>query len=207
MDKETYLSDPCGASSLPFWKTNSIPIPNGLLTLREDDPRLPWASKRYANVPYFKLLHPMNYVERPTLPIGFHFICPDEKALSDHIASCYIDVGATADELAEYRLHPTFSPDLWLAVVDEETGEIVASGIAELDTSIREGILEWIQVTPEYRRMGWGRIVVSELLFRLQGRADFMTVSGRANDPSNPRALYESCAFTDGIIWHVLRRP
>ena len=31
MDKSTYLLDPCGVSSLPFWKTNSIPIPEDLL--------------------------------------------------------------------------------------------------------------------------------------------------------------------------------
>ena len=40
MEKETYLADPCRVSSLPFWKTNSVTVPEGMLILREDDPRL-----------------------------------------------------------------------------------------------------------------------------------------------------------------------
>lgn len=205
MDKETYLSDPCGASSLPFWKANAVPMPDDLLILGEGDPRLSEACKKHVDTPYFKLIHPMIHVVKPTLPDGFRFIQPDEKDLSEHITACYADIGSSADALATYKLHPTFSPDLWLAIIQKSTGEILASGIAELDTDIREGVLEWIQVTPKYRRMGWGRMIVCELLSRLQGRAEFVTVSGKANDPSCPRALYESCGFKDGVVWHVLR--
>lgn len=204
MDKETYLRDPCGASSLPFWKTNSIHIPEGLLILREDDPRLPAARQRYADTPYFKLIHLMRQIQRPTLPNGFCFICPDEKTLADHIASCYVSERVTEGELKDYRRHPTFSPDLWLAVVNEKTGEVVASGIAELDASIREGILEWIQVSPACRRRGFGRLIVRELLFRMSGSVDFVTVSGKVDHPTAPRALYERCGFGGGVVWHVL---
>ena len=206
MDKETYLSDPCGASSLAFWKTNSIPIPDDLLILRENDPRLAAARLQYADTPYFKLIHPMNHIVRPTLPDGFRFIGPNAEAISDHIASCYVQEGLSPAQLEEYRLHPTYSPDLWLAIECEETGEIVASGIAELDTSIREGILEWIQVSPQHRRAGWGRRIVCELLSLMQDRAHFVTVSGKQDDPSDPRALYESCGFGGGVIWHILTR-
>lgn len=204
MDKEIYLSDPCGASSLPFWKTNHIHIPEDMLILREDAPRLEAASLTYEGTPYFKLLHPMTQVDRPKLPDGFHFVCPDETILSYHIATCYEDIGVTPDELTAYRLHPTFSPDLWLAIVEEKTDTIVASGIAELDRDIREGILEWVQVTPAYRRRGWGNLLVRELLYRMQGQADFVTVSGKESDPSNPRALYERCGFGNGVVWHIL---
>ena len=206
MDASTYFSDPCGASSLPYWKTNSIPVPVDLLILRDDDPRLSAALRRYEDTPYFKLIHPMIHIDRPALPDGYRFIRPSAEAVSDHIASCYDKERLTPVELESYMLHPAYSPDLWVAVICEKTGEIVASGIAELDTDIGEGILEWIQVSREYRRAGWGTHIVCELLSRMQGRAVFATVSGKQNDPSSPRALYESCGFGGGVVWHVLNR-
>ncbi len=205
MKKEVYLSDPCGASSLPFWKTNSISVPPNLLILREDDPRLGELRDVGTDTPYFKLIHPMERVDRSALPKGFRFVLPDEGALSEHIVACYRSERASAGELAACRLRPTFSSDLWLGIVDGMTDEIVASGIAELDTDIREGILEWVQVSPAYRRQGFGRAIVCELLTRLQGRADFVTVSGKENDPLRPRALYERCGFGGGVVWHILQ--
>ena len=126
--------------------------------------------------------------------------------MSRHIAFCYDKERASEDELFAYRQRPTYSPDLWLAILDETTGEIIASGIAEVDRDIREGVLEWIQVSPTYRRRGWGRIIVKELLYRMTGRADFATVSGKLNDPSDPRAVYESCGFGGEAVWHVLHK-
>ena len=140
------------------------------------------------------------------MPEGFRFICPTEEELSSHIAACYDAERVSEAELQSYRYHPTFSPDLWLAVLNESTGEIVASGVAEVDRDIREGVLEWIQVSPAYRRRGLGRIIVHELLFRMNDRADFVTVSGKSNDPSDPLALYESCGFGGEVVWHILRR-
>ena len=204
MDVGAYLADPCGASSLPYWKTNSISIPDDLLILRDDDPCIVAEHTKYHDTPFFKLIHPMNHIDRPVLPDGFRFVCPDAKALSEHIASCYESERASAEELESYRHHPVYVPDLWLAIADEQTGRIVASGIAEVDRDIREGILEWIQVSPEYRRRGWGRIIVDELLFRMKDSVDFVTVSGKVNDASDPRALYESCGFKDAVIWHVI---
>lgn len=206
MEKETYLADPCRASSLPFWKTNSVKVPEGMLILREDDPRREGLSHTYTDTPYFKLIHPMQRIARPVLPMGFCFITPDEKTLSEHIEACYPSERASVSELASYRLHPTYAPDLWLAIQDNETKAVIASGIAELDTDIREGILEWIQVSPAYRRQEFGQLIVNELLSRLQGRADFVTVSGKQNDLLNPRALYERCGFGAGMIWHILTK-
>lgn len=206
VNKEAYLQDPCGASSLPYWKTNCIPVPENLLILREDDPRLDELCKACADTPYFKLIHRMQRVDPITLPKGFRFVLPDEAALCEHIAACYKSERVSASELAACRLRPTFSPDLWLAIIDEATDEIVASGIGEVDGEIREGILEWIQVSPACRRQGFGRIIVCELLLRMQGRVDFVTVSGKETDPFHPRTLYEGCGFGGGVVWHVLQK-
>lgn len=206
MDIETYLQNPCGASSLPLWKTNCIQVPDDLLIMREDDPRIPFIDQACYDTLYYKLIHHMEHIEQPTLPDGYRFVCHDATALSDHISSCFEREGASVAELESYRDHPGYSPDLWLAIVDEQTDRIIASGIAEIDRDIREGVLEWVQVSPAYRRRGWGRIIVNELLYRMRGRADFVTVSGKVNDPSDPRALYERCGFEGAVIWHVLRK-
>ena len=206
MEKDYYLQDPCGASSLPFWKTISITIPDDLLILREGDPRLQEACHAYVDTPYFKLIHRLRNTHSPCLHDGFRFVRPSEKDLSRHVTSCYDAERVSEDELSAYGHRPTYSPDLWLAILNETTGEIIASGIAELDVTIREGVLEWIQVSPAYRRRGWGRIIVNELLWRLTGRADFVTVSGKINESTNPRALYECCGFGEAVIWHVLKK-
>lgn len=206
MEKDFYLQAPCGASSLPFWKTNSITIPDDVLILREDDPRLQEACQAYVDSPYFKLIHRMRETHSSYLPGGFRFIRPSEKDLSRHITYCYDAEAVSEGELFTYSHHPTYASDLWLAILNETTGEIIASGIAELDATIREGVLEWIQVSPAYRRRGWGRIIVNELLWRLTGRADFVTVSGKVNERTTPRALYERCGFGEAVIWHVLKK-
>ncbi len=58
----------------------------------------------------------------------------------------------------------------------KRTEKTAATGIAEFDVRIGEGILEWIQVSPEYRNRGLGAFVVNELLYRMQGKAGFVTV-------------------------------
>ncbi len=78
-------------------------------------------------------------------------------------------------------------------------------GIAEIDSAIQEGSLEWIQVLPAYRRMGIGKRIVQELLARLGKRATFTTVAGGVDNPTNPEALYRSCGFTGRDVWWILR--
>ena len=89
---------------------------------------------------------------------------------------------------------------------NDRTGELAATGIAELDREIGEGILEWIQVSEDCRGRGLGRYLVSELLWRMRGRALFATVSGQCNNPSQPERLYRGCGFTGDDVWHVLRK-
>ena len=107
MEKEVYLANPCKASSLPFWKTNLINIPDNMKIVLEED---------------------------------------------------------------------------------------------------RTGILEWIQVSTEYRGKGLGKFVVNELLWRMKDKAEFVTVSGKADNSTNPRDLYMSCGFSCEEIWHVMRK-
>ena len=90
--------------------------------------------------------------------------------------------------------------------METHTGTIVATGIAELDREIGEGVLEWIQVSQRHRGKGLGRYVVSELLRRLKSKAGFATVSGQCNNASNPEMLYRKCGFSGNDVWHILRK-
>ncbi|MBO4878789.1 MAG: hypothetical protein J5544_00860 [Clostridia bacterium] len=204
--KEKYLRDPCGASSLSFRKAARIAVPGNMLILREDffDPAL---LSEYADEPYFKLVHRLNDLQKPALPAGFRTIDADAEAFAAHIRSCYRG-GPDADDPEFARLFAPENAALCLALVDEKTGMIAASAIADFDAAIREGTLEWVQVSPEYRMMGLGLYVVRELLLRLafMKNARFVTVSGRLKSESNPLVLYKKCGFGDEVIWHILTK-
>ena len=203
MDVAEYLRDPCGASSLPFWKTERIAIPAHMRVVRDAD-YAPDPGER--DEPYFKLLHRMRELPRAQLPPGLELVRAEPGDFARHIGECYRREGVSEAELLAYRSHPVYDPALWIAVAERETKRIVASAIGELDLWIGEGVLEWVQVSPDGRRRGLGRFLVCELLRRMEGRARFVTVSGRMKNETEPMALYLACGFSDPAIWHVLTR-
>ncbi len=204
IDERTYLADPCGASSLPFWKTEQFAVPDGVTVLRDDAFRE--TKPDGMDEPYFKLMHDLKNVDPPSLPPRFETVACGAADYAAHINACYAVEGVTEEELASCTRRPTYDPSLWIAVRDRTSGRIAATGIAELDARIGEGILEWIQVSPDCRRKGLGRFVVNELLRRMQGKASFCTVSGKRNDPCDPLALYRSCGFQNMTVWHVIKK-
>ena len=203
MNAEQYLADPCGAASLPFWKTEQFAVPEGICVYRDDV----FSARSIEGVdePYFKLMHDLRQIQRSALPAGFQPVSADVADFARHINSCYGAEGVSEAELLAYRRRQTYNPALWLAVADAGNGALAATGIGELDERIGEGILEWIQVSYAYRRRGLGRFLVCELLRRMQGRAQFATVSGRVNNPDMPFALYTGCGFKNPVIWHVIK--
>lgn len=200
-----YLRDPCRSSSLPWWKTAEMTIPDDMLILHDADFHSS-ILEHYSDDPYFRLLHPMETLQIPKLPSGFEIKPTSFAELSAHINSCYGGTCFTEDTLRSYASHRVYAPDCWLAIADKHTGMIVASGIGELDLTVHEGALEWIQVSSDYQRLGLGRCIVLELLHRMHGRASFVTVSGQCNNPSHPESLYRSCGFLGTGIWHILHR-
>ena len=203
MNAEQYLADPCGTSSLPYWKTEQFAVPEGICVYRDD--AFSARSIEGVDEPYFKLMHDLRQVQPAALPAGFRLVSAGVADFARHINSCYGAEGLSEAELLAYRRRQTYNPALWLAVADAGNGALAATGIGELDGRIGEGILEWIQVSPAYRRRGLGRFLVCELLRRMQGRAQFATVSGRVNNPDKPFALYTGCGFKNPVIWHVIK--
>ena len=200
-----YLHNPCGTSSIPYWKSQSITVPSDMKILHADDLH-PSEWLDYSDEPYFRLSHNLKKLSAPVLGEGY-LLC--DASLADfaaHINFCYDAIDVNESQLQKYILRPVYDAALWIAVRERQTGEIVATGIGELDREVGEGVLEWIQVSEGYRGRGLGSFVVMELLRRMQGRARFATVSGQCNNPSNPEGLYRKCGFTGNDVWHILRR-
>ena len=199
---EGYVSNPCYASSLPFWKTRAFQVPAGIKVIRNDE-ITPQAIEG-TDERYFKMVHDLESISKPILSSHYEMVKCSTESYANHINECYAKEGISTEELKEYKKHRVYDPDLWIAVADKATGQIVATGIAELDTRIGEGILEWIQVSPQYRHRGFGKFLVRELLWRMKDKAFFAVVSGKVDSESKPMALYKACGFKNPVIWHVI---
>lgn len=204
MEREEYLNNPCRASSIPYWKVVKIAVPEHMWILHGEDfsGELP---EGYSDEIYFRLKHDLKDLQPVQVPAGYALREASAEEFAEHICKCYQGIGVTAEELEGYTRREVYCPALWLALADENTGEIAATGIGELDRHMGEGILEWIQVSKEHRGRGLGSCIVRELLWRMKDHADFATVSGQCANPTNPEALYRKCGFTGNDRWHILR--
>lgn len=201
-----YLRDPCGALSVPYWKAKTVLIPPHMRILHHRD-YAPADFPDWVDEPYFRLRHDLQAIA----PAERAFACrtageDDLPLLADVINRSYADLSVSLAQLRGYRCTPAFAADLWILVLDANTGDVMGCGMADLDPEAREGVLEWIQVLPEHRGRGAGLFIVNELLRRIAGRADFATVSGRVNNATNPERLYRKCGFVGEDVWHVLTR-
>ncbi len=205
LNKERYLINPCRTASIPYWKAIQMQIPDHMHIVH-DEAFSDTLLDGYIDEPYFRLKHTLIHLAVPYLPDGFVVSEATCKEYAEHINECYVGLGVSESELQGYTQRKVYCPNLWLAVRDKTTGIIVATGIAELDYDIQEGILEWIQVSPGYRGIGLGKFLVLELLRRMKPMADFATVSGQCNNPTSPEQLYRKCGFAGEDIWHILRK-
>ena len=202
---QDYIKNPCKYSSLPYWKIKTISVPDELLILHDEQFQA-GRFDAYLDEQFFRLKHELNNLRRPSLPQGFSLKSATVKEYADHINDCYSDLSVSEELLRGYTERSVYSKNLWIAVIDaDKSSSIVASGIAEFDPVACEGALEWIQVTKEYRGKGLGQFVVNELLWRLNKRADFVTVSGKVDNATKPEKLYRKCGFVGSDIWHILR--
>ena len=206
-EKYEYLKNPCGTYSIPHWKQKHTQIPENMKILhdREFDDAL---FLEYNDEKYFRLMHNLKDIEKVELEEFFvETASRKDIPLIQNIVNCsYEDLSITCEQLLGYNESEVYDENLWIIIYEKTTHKPVACGIAELDREIKEGMLEWIQVLPEYRGKKIGRLLVNELLLRMQGKADFVTVSGKVDNATKPEILYRKCGFTGEDIWHILTK-
>lgn len=205
ISKEEYIENPCGVSSLPFWKTNQMTVPDGMHILHDRDFDKSYL-KKYIDTPYFKLKHNLTDLNKPVLPNGYEICFVTISDFVSHINECYKGCCLTVEALNNYRKRKVYSQELWIAVKDCKSNKIIGTGIAEFDSEIGEGVLEWIQVSENHRGKSIGKFIVNELLQRMKDKASFVTVSGQVHNCTNPEALYRMCGFEGNNIWHILTK-
>ncbi len=158
--------------------------------------------------PYFRLLH-KGETPAYNCPPHYHYVdvVPEREVddVVELIRSCYRNIHIDESIVRSWMAHPTYDPSLWIWVREIETGKPVGLGIAELDRSVPEASLEWVQVLPKEKRKGLGKALVAELLRRVAGEVMFTTVSGQVNNPSRPERLYRRCGFTGNDVWWLMQ--
>ena len=204
---EQYLQNPCGACSTAFWKVIEYPPPEGISIIHQRN--LPSETDAEHATAYFRLIHRLESPPTASLDAQYTFREVDTVeecgAVADMLNHCYDGMRIGTEAVASWTKRRVFDGGLWLWVVDKASRERLALGIADFDSDIGEGSLEWIQTLPEDRRQGFGYALVCEMLNRLKEKADFATVSGEADNVTNPEALYRRCGFNGSDVWYVGR--
>lgn len=170
-------------------------------------PLVPWFGRREA---FFRLIHAGSELPLRATVSGYAIREVDtatELALVATILhACYETPTPGTDQLAAWVKRPVFDPHAWLWIVDRKDKRPVALGIAETDTVTGEASLEWIQVLPAFRGLGLGTMLVQELVYRLEQKVGFTTVSDHVKNPSEPEHLFRCCGFTGRDVWWLLHR-
>ncbi len=204
---DKYLHDPCGTLSIPYWKHKNISTPENMLIIHQRN----FSEQQYIGYDdqlYFRLYHNLKQIKGNALD-GFIIKTASKNDIPmvvDIINRSYDDITVSYDQLIEFTKTRVYDSNLWILVLDASTSDVVGCGIAELDKELREGVIEWIQVLPEYRGKKIGTLIVNELLERLSQAARFVTVSGKKDNPTQPETLYRKCGFTGNDIWHILTK-
>ena len=203
---QSYLNDPCGTASIPWWKYKNTVVPENMKIVHERDISN-GAFQDYSDEPYFRLYHDLRNIQQMrTSEVEIVSERSSVKEFVKLINASYSDLSVTTAQMENYQRTPVYCPDLWVLLRDKRTGTVLAGGIADYDREIGELILEWIQVLPNYRRRGCGQFIVNCLLSKMQSVAKFATVSGKINSLTNPEKLYRRCGFTGNDIWHILTK-
>lgn len=206
MQLNEYLQNPCSKLSIPYWKNKMMVIPENIKIVHNDD-FCEGILNDYCDEKYFRLIHYLNNVDNK-IPDDFSLRTAeftDIPLIVKIINNCYSDLSVSYEQILSYTKTKAYDKNLWILVYEIETNNPVGCGIADFDSEAREGILEWIQVLPQYRGKKIGQFIVNELLRRMKN-ADFVTVSGKVDNVTNPERLYRKCGFVGNDIWHIMHK-
>lgn len=201
-----YLDSPCSSLSIPYWKSKVIQIPQNIKIVHHSD-FYDELLNDYYDERYFRLIH---YLDDVNNEVPNEFCVKTANLLDiplivETINDCYSDLSVSYEQIFSYTKTKVYDSNLWILVYESKTNQIVGCGIADFDSEAKEGILEWIQVLPQYRGKQIGQLIVNQLLCRMKN-ADFATVSGKVDNVTKPEKLYRKCGFVGNDIWHILHK-
>lgn len=202
-----YLKNPCRSTSIPYWKQKDIVVPANMVILHNDEYTVE-NYKDYYDEPYFRLYHNLRNIDK-AIANDVEFIHNAHDQIDDFVMlinNSYTDISVSKEQLESYRKTPVYYEKLWVLLRDKQAPKIVGGGIGDFDNETGEMILEWIQVLPGYRKRGYGQLIVNHMLGKMQNVAQFATVSGKVNNPTNPEKMYRKCGFVGNDIWHILTK-
>lgn len=201
---DEYLNSPCSSLSIPYWKSKVIKIPQNIKIVHHSD-FYGELLNDYYDERYFRLIHYLDDIDDEMSNEFFVKTADlsDIQLIVETINNCYSDLSVSYEQIFSYTKTKVYDSNLWILVYEVKTNQIVGCGIADFDSEVKEGILEWIQVLPEYRGRKIGKLIVNQLLCRMKN-ADFATVSGKVNNVTKPEKLYRQCGFVGNDIWHIL---
>lgn len=203
---EEYLKNPCGTLSIPYWKAKKISLPDGMKIVHDSEF---CADKlnNYSDERYFRLFHDMkNIGGTEHTDFCIKTAAGDFFAIAEIINASYDDIKTDAAAVEKLIETPVYDGNLWVVAMEEKSGKAAGCAMADFDSEAGELVIEWLQVLPEFRRKGVGKLLVNEVLRRGKDKAVFATVSGKYDSESRPERLYRTCGFTGNDIWHILRR-
>ena len=200
-----YWQDPCGQTSIPWWKQQRMTIPDTIKILHHREFSGELAAGCRDQV-YFRLLHTLDSI--PCFyAAGVRMISGsvrDAALITDIINRSYRDIRMTEARVREMAESPAYCPSLWILAQECATGQIAGCIIGEFHAPSGEMSIEWLQVLPQFRRGGIGSALVTELLRCAPVGTRFVTVSGQVENDTNPEGLYRRCGFTGNDYWHIL---
>lgn len=202
---ETYKNNPCKVSSIPYWKAKSLIVPPNMRIVHSDefDEKL---LDNYLDTRYFRLIHSLsNIPEFSAVGIRLEVIQSNRNdELADMINRSYThsEIRVSTDYVSNLSATQVYCPELWIGAIFD--GKLIGSIICDFDIEVGEAIIEWLQVLPEYRGRGIASTLICKALKAMSGFADFATVSGECDNPTNPEKVYRHCGFSGEDVWHIL---
>lgn len=201
---EAYKAAPCKALSIPYWKAANVTVPENMKIVHNSEFE-ETLLERYADKKFFRLIHRLDHILDFDSAIDIVTLSAySEEQLADMISRSYGDSGicVSASQVKDWTETEVYCPELWLGAV--QSGELVGSILCDFDAEVGEGIIEWLQVLPEYRGRGIAAALTCRALRIMSAFADFATVSGECDNVTNPEAVYRKCGFQGDDVWHIL---
>lgn len=202
---EAYRANPCRAFSIPYWKAGSISIPSNMKIVHNSEFDRKQLDK-YNDRRFFRLIHYLKNIPSfhaagialETISIGRI----DELADMINNSYAHLQLRVSEDYVQSLTKTKAYCPELWLGAVLD--GKLIGSIICDFDSEIREAVIEWLQVLPEYRGRGIAAALICKALRLMGDFADFVTVSGECDNITNPEGVYRRCGFEGNDVWHIL---